>query len=299
MKRRHKTILVQREMSRAGTIIRIVLIRVAAVVLLATLVLFLLWNEIEARTRSGIAILAAGQLIHGTSPAQSRNSLEAVTNDATSLADQFTAVIATSPTPAATTVQLSSGPGTPRLSIHSLSSSPPLLAPSQSPVTPTMVPIAVFSGYDATSNAKFDGSTTGVVSSGPATAAPSEPWDTLWHSPTGPVDPQYHSIIRGIVGSVAVWPGLCESWAHLAKRFFARPLVQDKQEWDKGWMLLLQAIMRRRIKDWFGDAGRHGGDFVPNAQTLLSRLHRARAKRDCRRRVQGGQCVLGVHDVVP
>ena len=59
--------------------------------------------------------------------------------------------------------------------------------------------------------------------------------------------------------------------------------MQDKEEWDKGWMLLLQAIMRRRVKDWFGDAGLHGGKFVPDAQTLLGRLHRARAKRDCRR----------------
>ena len=64
--------------------------------------------------------------------------------------------------------------------------------------------------------------------------------------------------------------------------------MQEKQEWDKGWMLLLQAIMRRRSAEWFTDPRIHGGKYVPDAQTLVNRLSAARATRDCRRWV--GRC---------
>ena len=205
MKRRHKPTLAQRDISRAGTIIRIVLIRVAAVVFgvsLATFALFLIWNEIEARTRGGVGIGAAPHHRGGNG---AWHQLD-ITNGPASFADHSNAVIAASPMPAVNVVQLHSGPGSPRLSSALSSALPPLLAPSQRPVTPTTTLSVVFSGENATSNAKSEASdiATGVAAGGPVTAASSEPWDALWHSPTGPVDPQYHSIIRGIVGSVAV-----------------------------------------------------------------------------------------------
>ena len=58
---------------------------------------------------------------------------------------------------------------------------------------------------------------------------------------------------------------------------------QGNKEWDKGWMLLLQAIMRRRSKEWYTDPARHGGKYVPDAPTLESRLRLARSMKDCRR----------------
>ena len=115
-------------------------------------------------------------------------------------------------------------------------------------------------------------------------------WAVLWRARKGPVDPQYHSLIRGIISTVAV-SALCP--APLFSRHTFVPLlstfVQEKQEWDKGWMLLLQAIMRRRIKDWFSDAGLHGGMYVPDAPTLLERLRVARTKQNCHRYAWSGE----------
>lgn len=51
------------------------------------------------------------------------------------------------------------------------------------------------------SGAVTDGATDSLDHAAPVSGAA---WDVLWRARTGPVDPQYHSLIRGIISTVAV-----------------------------------------------------------------------------------------------
>lgn len=59
--------------------------------------------------------------------------------------------------------------------------------------------------------------------------------------------------------------------------------IEPHEEWDRGRMLVLQAIMRRRVNEWFSDPRTNGGLFVRDAATLLSRLSLARNVTSCER----------------
>ena len=83
-------------------------------------------------------------------------------------------------------------------------------------------------------------------------------WRDLWKPRNGSVDPAYHAILNGIVH-----------------------LVAPSSDWDRGWMLALTAILRRRAREWYYDPISHGGLFVPDVLTLQSRLQSARAVHSC------------------
>jgi hypothetical protein len=83
-------------------------------------------------------------------------------------------------------------------------------------------------------------------------------WSRYWEPVTVALDPAFRTIVSGIMSAVS-----------------------PRKEWDRGWMLVLQAVMRRRAKEWFSDPAAHGGLFLRDADTLSARLALARASRKC------------------